>query len=48
VVADKLEAHGFKVCPILLAPYEVLLKVLEYLEPYDLCAVAQSCSVCPA
>jgi hypothetical protein len=28
-------------------PVEVLVKMLEWLEPYDLCSVAQTCLVPP-
>jgi hypothetical protein len=43
--ADVIETCGYRACPILFMPYDVLLHVMVLLEPYDLCSVAQVCSV---
>jgi hypothetical protein len=43
--ADVIETYGYRACPILFMPYDVLLHVMVLLEPHDLCSVAQVCSV---
>ncbi|ELR16798.1 Ras subfamily protein [Acanthamoeba castellanii str. Neff] len=42
-LADLLKRHYETECPLLCMPAEVLLCVMEKLEPYDLCCVAQTC-----
>jgi hypothetical protein len=42
---DLLERHAGVTCTLLRLPTEVLLCVMEHLEPYDLCSVAQTCAV---
>jgi hypothetical protein len=32
-------------CLLLAVPYDLLLHILAWLEPYDLCTLAQACSV---
>ncbi len=44
-IADMIQAHAYRTCPLLCLPTEVLLCVMEHLEPYDLCSVAQTCAV---
>lgn len=44
-LADLLRRHCEMACPLLCMPAEVLLCVMEKLEPYDLCCVAQTCSM---
>jgi hypothetical protein len=44
-LADLLKRHYETECPLLCMPAEVLLCVMEKLEPYDLCCVAQTCCV---
>jgi hypothetical protein len=43
--ADLIESSGYRACPILFMPYDVLMQVMVLLDPYDLCSVAQVCSV---
>jgi hypothetical protein len=42
---DLLERHAGLTCPLLCVPTDVLLYVMDHLEPYDLCSVAQTCTV---
>jgi hypothetical protein len=44
-VAEMVKRYVERACPLLCMPVEVLLCVMEQLEPYDLCNVAQTCSV---
>lgn len=41
---DLLERHAGLTCPLLCVPTDVLLCVMDHLEPYDLCSVAQTCA----
>jgi hypothetical protein len=42
---DLLERHAGLTCPLLCVRTDVLLCVMDHLEPYDLCSVAQTCTV---
>jgi hypothetical protein len=44
-VADMIESWSYRACPLLSMPYDVLLHIMAFLQPYDLCVVAQACSV---
>ena len=45
-IAQMIEAKAESdASPLLAMPWEVVLHVLSFLDPYDLCVVAQACSV---
>jgi hypothetical protein len=44
-VAELIESWSYRACPILFMPFDALAHVMAFLEPSDLCAVAQACSV---
>jgi ankyrin repeat protein len=45
VLAGWIAKHNFAVCPLLTLPIDLLVSIMEWLEPHDLCSVAQTCSV---
>ncbi len=44
-VAELIENWSFRACPLLFMPFDALVHVMAFLEPHDLCSVAQTCSV---
>jgi hypothetical protein len=44
-IAQMIDVRVFSVSPLLEMPWDALLHVLSFLEPFDLCTVAQVCSV---
>jgi hypothetical protein len=46
-IAQMIDVRIFSVSPLLEMPWDTLLHVLSFLEPFDLCTVAQVCSVSP-
>ncbi|ELR12674.1 Ras subfamily protein [Acanthamoeba castellanii str. Neff] len=43
-IARMIDATAFTVSPLMAMPWEVLIHVLSFLDPFDLCVVAQVCS----
>ena len=46
-IARMIDVCVFSVSPLLEMPWDALLHVLSFLEPFDLCTLAQVCSVPP-
>lgn len=44
-LARFIEERGYQACPMLFMPFDVLAHVMAQLDPYDLCLVAQTCTV---
>jgi len=44
-VARLIEGWCFERCPVLLMPFDVLVLIMGHLDPFELCVVAQVCSV---
>ncbi len=44
-VGELIESWSYRACPILFMPFDALVHVMAFLDPSDLCAVAQACSV---
>jgi hypothetical protein len=44
-IAQMIDVRTFSVSPLLEMPWDALLHVLSFLEPFDLCSLAQVCSV---
>ncbi len=44
-IAQMIDATAFAVSPLMAMPWEVLIHVLSFLDPFDLCVAAQVCSV---
>jgi len=44
-IAQMIDVCVFSVSPLLEMPWDALLHVLSFLEPFDLCSLAQVCSV---
>jgi hypothetical protein len=44
-LADFIHSRAFALCPLLAMPYDVVAHVMSFLDPFDLCAIAQTCRV---
>jgi hypothetical protein len=44
-VGELIKIWSYQACPILFMPFNVLVHMMAFLNPSDLCAVAQACLV---